>query len=76
MDQQEWNTAQAMPPEILAAITAAVTVFMEKRVRVLSARWIGGAKDDISPWVRQGRILLQNSHDVRARKKIFGQEPS
>lgn len=50
--------------EILAAIAAAVTVFLGKNSRLLSV----SHSAQQSRWMRQGRTFIQASHNVRKKR--------
>lgn len=52
-----------VPPEVVAAIGAALTVAMGQRVRVHRVRYRRGAVE--KTWSRQGRISIMASHAVR-----------
>jgi uncharacterized protein len=52
-------------PEIVAALTAAATVFLGKSARVRSAQLLPGAQDGAGAWARQGRVNVQTSHNPR-----------
>ncbi len=54
-------------PEMLAAITAAATAFLGKNARVRSARLIQPSQETVSLWSQQGRVVVQTSHNLRAR---------
>jgi len=54
-------------PEMLAVITSAATAFLGKNARVRSARLIPAAQETVSPWSQQGRVVVQTSHNLRAR---------
>jgi hypothetical protein len=52
-------------PEALAIITAAVTAFLGKKVRIRSARRLQSPYEIINPWSQQGRVSVQASHALR-----------
>ena len=54
-------------PEMLAVITSAATAFLGKNARVRSARLTPAAQETVSPWSQQGRVVVQTSHNLRAR---------
>lgn len=54
-------------PEMLAVISSAATAFLGKSARVRSARLIPAAPETVSPWSQQGRVVVQTSHNLRAR---------
>jgi hypothetical protein len=55
-------------PEILVVLAAAVTVFLGKEVRIRSAKMLQSPYEVINPWSQQGRVFVQASHNVRARR--------
>ena len=54
-------------PEIQAAIAAAAMVAAGDKARVRSMRQVK-AHEDNSAWSKQGRVLVQTSHNVRPRR--------
>lgn len=55
-------------PEIVAALTAAATVFLGKKARVRSATLLPGTQQDgAGAWAQQGRMIVQTSHNPRQR---------
>ena len=69
----EPDTSGILEPEILAAIAAAAAVAAGKQIRIRS---ITAGQDGVGAWAKQGRILVQTSHNLRARNKWFRQESS
>jgi hypothetical protein len=57
----------AIAPEIQAAIAAAAIVAAGERVRVNSVRQVK-PEAERNAWSQQGRVLVQTSHNVRARR--------
>lgn len=56
-------------PEVIAIIAAAVTAYLGKPVRVRGARLVSAAPANRpSPWQQQGRVSIQASHDLGARR--------
>ena len=53
-----------IPPEILAAIAAAATVFLGKNLCLLSV----SHPQQLSRWTRQGRASVQASHNLRTKR--------
>ncbi len=51
-------------PEILMVISAAVAAFLRKTGRIRSPRPMQG----ISPWAQQGRVIVQASHNLGAKR--------
>jgi hypothetical protein len=58
--------ADAIAPEIQAAITAAAMATLGNHARVRTARRIP-SEDVVSPWTQQGRVIVQSSHNLRTR---------
>jgi hypothetical protein len=54
-------------PEIQAAIAAAAVVAAGERVRVHAMRLVK-SEAERNAWSQQGRVLVQTSHNVRARR--------
>ncbi len=59
-------TIEEVSPEILLVISAAVTAFLGKKVRIRSARTVPGT-DAFSAWAQQGRVFVQASHNLTQR---------
>jgi hypothetical protein len=57
---------EEVTPETLAVITASVTAFLGKKVRIRSARMLR-TPYDANPWARQGRVMIQTSHNLVQR---------
>jgi len=53
-----------IPPETLAVIAAAVTAFLGRNFRILTVSHSLQA----NRWTRQGRTLVQASHNVRTKR--------
>ena len=60
------RSPQEVTPETLSVIAAAVTAFLGKKVRIHSARMLQTPRD-INPWARQGRVMVQTSHNLVQR---------
>ena len=56
----------AMKPEIVAVISAAATTFLGKAAHIRSAQPMQ-AREEVSAWTQQGRMIVQTSHDLHAR---------
>lgn len=54
---------RGVPPEVVAAISAAVTAAVGRRVRIHRVRYRKGHVEQT--WSRQGRISIMASHVVR-----------
>jgi len=52
-------------PETLVVITAAITAFLGKKVRIRSARRLQSPYEIVNPWSQQGRVSVQASHVLR-----------
>lgn len=53
--------------EILAVIDAAVTAFLGRKVRILSAKMLQSPHEVVNAWSQQGRVFVQASHNLRSR---------
>jgi methylmalonyl-CoA carboxyltransferase large subunit len=58
---------EEVTPEILVLITAAVTAFLGKKVRIRSAKLLQTPYEVVNPWSQQGRAIVQTSHHPRIR---------
>jgi hypothetical protein len=58
---------EAVTPEEIVVIAAAVTAFLGKPVRVRSARRVQPMGS--SPWSQQGRVFIQASHNLGMLKR-------
>jgi len=54
-------------PEVLVMIAAAVTAFLGKKVRIRSAKMLQTPYEIVNPWVQQGRVVVQASHNLGPR---------
>lgn len=61
------ETHEAVTPEMLVVIAAAVTTFLGKRVRIRSAKMLQSPYEIVNPWSQQGRVFVQASHNLRSR---------
>lgn len=59
--------AGEVTPEMLVVITAAVTAFLGKKVRIRSAKMLQSPYEVVNPWSQQGRVFVQASHIFRSR---------
>jgi hypothetical protein len=57
-----------VPTEIVAAIAAAVAVFLGKRFHIRSLELLHPELDSASRWMRQGRTFVQASHNLRTKR--------
>ncbi len=57
---------EEIAPEIQAAIAAAAVAVLGNHARVREARRVP-SQDVVSPWTQQGRVIVQSSHNLRAR---------
>jgi methylmalonyl-CoA carboxyltransferase large subunit len=53
---------KTVSPELLVIITAAVTAFLGKKVRIRSARILQSPYEIVNAWSQQGRVSVQASH--------------
>lgn len=56
-----------LSPETMTVLAAAVTAFLGKKVRILSARLLESPSESVNAWSQQGRVFVQASHNLRAR---------
>ena len=61
------NKEAPIPGETLAAIAAAAAVFMGKRLRIRSIEQMDSMSSAVSRWSRQGRVLVQSSHNLAVK---------
>jgi hypothetical protein len=61
------NENSPIPAERLAAIAAAAAVFVGKRLRIRSIEQVDSASARVSRWSRQGRALVQSSHNLAVK---------
>jgi hypothetical protein len=59
---------EAIPAEILVAITAAAAAFLGTNLRIGSVQLQPPAHEQVSRWTQQGRALVQASHNVRTKR--------
>jgi len=57
-------------PETLAAIGATITAVLGKEVRIRSAKTPQTPSATPNPWARQGRVIVQASHDLRPPRAL------
>jgi methylmalonyl-CoA carboxyltransferase large subunit len=58
---------EEITPEILVVITAAVTAYLGKKVRIRSAKLLQSPCEVVSIWSQQGRAIVHASHHPRIR---------
>jgi hypothetical protein len=61
------NTETPIPAETLAVIAAAAAVFVGKRLRIRSIEQADSTSRAVSRWSRQGRALVQSSHNLAVK---------
>ena len=61
------NREAPITAETLAAIAAATAVFVGKRLRVRSIEQVYTTNATVSRWSRQGRVLVQSSHNLAVK---------
>ncbi len=59
-----------IPPETLILISAAVTSFLGKKVRIRSAKMLQSPYEIVNPWAQQGRVIVQASHNLQVRHRM------
>ena len=57
------NSSVEVTPRTVSIIAAAVTEYLGKKVRVRSVKALPDS-DAVSRWVRQGRTMVQGSHNL------------
>jgi hypothetical protein len=60
------QTRDEIPTDILIVISAAVTSFLGKTVRIRSAKMLQSPYEIVNPWAQQGRATMQASHSLRS----------
>jgi len=58
-----------IPTEVLIVISAAVTSFLGKKVRIRSAKMLQSPYEIVNPWAQQGRVSVQASHNLHVRHR-------
>lgn len=53
--------------DLVLLITAAVTAYLGKKVRIRSAKVLQTPYELINPWAQQGRVFVQASHNLIQR---------
>jgi hypothetical protein len=66
MDSKSNSSNDEVTPRTVSIIAAAVTEFLGVKVRIRSVKVVG-EPDALSPWVRQGRVMVQGSHNLGQR---------
>lgn len=59
---------QAIAPETLAVIAAAVSAFLGSNARIRSVSTMQPAIGAACAWSQQGRVFVQSSHNIRTRR--------
>ena len=63
MDSKSSSSDEEVTPRTVSIIAAAVTEFLGKKVRIRSVKMLP-EPDGASRWVRQGRAMVQGSHNL------------
>lgn len=58
---------QGISPELVLMISAAVTAYLGKKVRIRSVEHLQTPYEIINPWAQQGRVFVQASHNLAQR---------
>jgi hypothetical protein len=66
-DAQTQKSKEPVNSHLLATITAAATAFLGRHVHIRSLRSVP-SQQSVSPWSQQGRVFVQASHNLRARR--------
>ena len=69
VSQSGTKPEEDIPAEILVVISAAVTSFLGKKVRIRSAKMLQSPYEIVNPWAQQGRVIVQASHDLQIRHR-------
>ena len=56
-----------IPAETLAVIAAAAAMFVGKRLHIRSIEQVNSTSARVSRWSRQGRVLVQSSHNLAVK---------
>jgi len=64
-DEAAYLADEEITAETMLVIAAAVTAFLGKKVRILSAKRLESPRQGMSPWSQQGRVFVQASHNLR-----------
>lgn len=67
VEQLEPAEESQVSPEMMAILAVAVTAFLGKKARILSARLLESPHELVNAWSQQGRVFVQASHNLRAR---------
>jgi hypothetical protein len=59
---------ELIPAEIAAVITAAVAVFVGRRMHIRSIEQLHSSRELVSRWSRQGRVLVHSSHNLPVKR--------
>lgn len=63
------KSSEEIPADILIVISAAVTSFLGKKVRIRSAKMLQSPYEIVNPWAQQGRVIVQASHNLQVRHR-------
>ncbi len=63
MDSKSNASNDEVTPRTVSIIAAAVTEFLGQKVRIRSVKMLQ-EPDAVSRWVRQGRAMVQGSHNL------------
>jgi hypothetical protein len=66
-EQHENRKVEEITPDTLVVLSAAVTAFLGKKVRIRSAKMLQSPYEIVNPWSQQGRVIVQASHSLRSR---------
>jgi len=61
------ETHPEVSPDVLVMIAAAATAFLGKKVHIRSAKMLQTPYEIVNPWVQQGRVVVQASHNLSPR---------
>jgi hypothetical protein len=66
-EKHENREVEGITPDTLVVLSAAVTAFLGKKVRIRSAKMLQSPYEIVNPWSQQGRVIVQASHSLRSR---------
>ena len=66
-DPETQTAREPLSSHLLATITAAATAFLGRHVHIRSLSSVP-SQQSVSPWSQQGRVFVQASHNLRARR--------
>ncbi len=68
MDSKSYSSNDEVTPRTVSIIAATVTEFLGQKVRIRSVKMLQ-EPEAVSRWVRQGRVLVQGSHNLSPTRR-------